>query len=86
MWELVFAAMVPAHAIAGAIDTHRANLIFNRAIPIVLVIWAARHTARVSDNAQARPSTDTGATIAIERNWTSLKTAATSVTATLGRH
>ena len=26
MWGLVFAAMVPAHVIAGALDTHRANL------------------------------------------------------------
>ena len=51
MWGLVFAAMVPAHVIAGALDTHRANLIFNWAIPIVLVIWAAKRTARVSDSA-----------------------------------
>ena len=52
MWGLVFAVMVPAHVIAGALDTHRANLIFNWAIPIVLVIWAAKRTARVSDNAR----------------------------------
>jgi hypothetical protein len=51
MWGLVFAAMVPAHVIAGALDTHRANLIFNWAIPIVLVTWAAKRTARVSDSA-----------------------------------
>jgi hypothetical protein len=51
MWGLVFAAMVPAHVIAGAVDTHRANLIFNWAIPIVLVTWAAKQTARVSDSA-----------------------------------
>jgi hypothetical protein len=51
MWGWVFAAMVPAHVIAGALDTHRANLIFNWAIPIALVIWAAKRTARVSDNA-----------------------------------
>ncbi len=63
MWGLVFAAMVPAHVIAGAIDSHRANLIFNWAIPIALVIWAAKRTARVSDNAQARPRTDAGAAI-----------------------
>ena len=67
MWGLVFTAMVPAHVIAGSIDTHRANLIFNWAIPIVLVIWAAKRTARVSDSAEARPSTDTGAAIAIDR-------------------
>ena len=54
MWGLVFAAMVPAHVIGGALDTHRANLIFNWAIPIVLVIWAAKRTARVSDSAQAQ--------------------------------
>src|SRR6202042_3099628 len=51
MWGLVFAAMIPAHVIAGALDTHRANLIFNWAIPIALVIWAAKQTARVSDSA-----------------------------------
>jgi hypothetical protein len=48
MWALVFAAMVPAHVIAGAVDTHRANLIFNWAIPIALVIWAGKRTAAVS--------------------------------------
>jgi hypothetical protein len=51
MWGLVFAVMVPAHVIAGALNTHRANLIFNWAIPIVLVIWAAKRTARVSSSA-----------------------------------
>ena len=51
MWGLVFAAMIPAHVIAGGLDTHRANLIFNWAIPIALVIWAAKQTARVSDSA-----------------------------------
>ena len=55
MWALVFAAMVPAHVIAGALDTHRANLIFNWAIPIALVIWAAKRTARASDSAHIRP-------------------------------
>jgi len=69
--------MVPAHVIAGALDTHRANLIFNWAIPIVLVVWAAKQTARVSDNPKARPNTDTGAAIAIDRNPTSVTTAAT---------
>jgi hypothetical protein len=77
MWGLVFAAMVPAHVIAGAIDTHRANLIFNWAIPIVLVIWAAKRTARVSESAEARPSADAGAAVAIDRNPTSLTTATT---------
>jgi hypothetical protein len=52
MWGLVFAAMVPAHVIAGAADTHRTNLIFNWVIPIVLVTWAAKRTARVTDSAR----------------------------------
>ena len=59
MWGLVFAAMVPAHVIAGAIDTPRANLIFNWAIPIVLVTCAAKRTNRVSDSAEARPTLGT---------------------------
>jgi hypothetical protein len=48
MWALVFAAMVPFHVIAGAIDTHRANVIFNWAIPLVLIMWAVKRTAAVS--------------------------------------
>ncbi len=51
MWAVVFAAMVPAHVIAGAIDTHRANLIFNWAIPVVLIMWAAKRTAAASNDA-----------------------------------
>ncbi len=51
MWALVFATMVPAHVIAGAIDTHRANLIFNWAIPVVLIMWAAKRTAAASNDA-----------------------------------
>jgi hypothetical protein len=50
-WALAFTAMVPAHLIAGAIGTHRANLFFNWAIPIALIIWAAKRSARVSDAA-----------------------------------
>lgn len=53
LWGLVFALMVPAHVIAGAIDTHRANLIFNWAIPVALVLWAAKRTAAVSASAEA---------------------------------
>ncbi|MBV9000652.1 MAG: hypothetical protein JO304_16445 [Solirubrobacterales bacterium] len=78
MWGLVFAAMVPAHVIAGAIHTHRANLIFNWAIPIVLVISAAKRTAQISHSPQPRPSTDTGPAIATDSNPTSL-TAATMI-------
>jgi hypothetical protein len=51
MWGLVFAAMVPAHVVAGALDTHRANLIFNWAIPIVLVVWGAKRSNPGDDTA-----------------------------------
>jgi hypothetical protein len=51
-WAMVFALMVPAHVIAGAIDTHRANLIFNWAIPIVLIVWAVKRTAGVTATAR----------------------------------
>jgi hypothetical protein len=67
MWGLVFAAMVPAHVIAGALDTHRANLIFNWAIPIALVVWAVKRTAQVTDSAQTQSRTDCGAATATER-------------------
>jgi hypothetical protein len=49
MWGLVFAVMVPSHVIAGAIDTRRGNTIFNWLIPIALIVWAAKRTARVSE-------------------------------------
>jgi hypothetical protein len=49
MWAWVFVAMIPSHLIAGAIDTRRANTIFNWVVPIVLVIWAAKRTAAASE-------------------------------------
>jgi hypothetical protein len=48
MWALVFCAMVPAHMIAGAIDTHSTNLIFNWGVPIILIMWAVRRTGELS--------------------------------------
>ena len=44
MWGQIFTAMTASHVAAGAIDTHRANLVFNWAIPIVLVIWGAKRS------------------------------------------
>ncbi len=52
MWACVFTAMVPSHIIAGALDTRRANTIFNWVIPIVLLVWAAKRTTAVSDGEQ----------------------------------
>lgn len=51
MWGLVFAAMVPFHIVAGAIDTQRGNTIFNWVIPVALIVWAAKRTEKVSSAA-----------------------------------
>jgi hypothetical protein len=48
MWAWVFVAMIPSHLIAGAINTHRANTIFNWVVPVVLIVWAAKRTAALS--------------------------------------
>lgn len=50
MWALVFAAMVPFHIIAGVIDTQRGNLIFNWAIPILLVMWGIKRSSAAGDS------------------------------------
>jgi amino acid permease len=49
MWGLVFLAMVPSHIIAGAIDTHRGNLIFNWAIPVALVVYAVKRQTALTE-------------------------------------
>jgi hypothetical protein len=51
MWALVFTAMVPSHILAGALDTHRADTLFNWVVPIALVAWAAKRTERASASA-----------------------------------
>jgi hypothetical protein len=69
MWGVVFTAMVPSHVIAGVIDTRRGNTIFNWLIPIALIIWAAKRTARVSEGAgELDESADSSAaTLAAQR-------------------
>jgi hypothetical protein len=54
IWALVFAGMVPSHLIAGALDTRQGNLIFNWALPVVLIVWAAKRTAATSGAADQR--------------------------------
>jgi hypothetical protein len=51
MWALVFTAMVPLHVAAGAIDTVQGNALLNWALPIALIVWAAKRTAAASDDA-----------------------------------
>ncbi len=43
LWGAAFLAMACSHVIAGAIDTRRAETIFNWLIPIALVVLAVRY-------------------------------------------
>ncbi|HTZ86979.1 MAG TPA: hypothetical protein VMB05_09955 [Solirubrobacteraceae bacterium] len=49
IWGVVFLLMIPSHILAGAIDTHRAETIFNWVVPILLVGFAVKQTARIAD-------------------------------------
>jgi hypothetical protein len=53
MWGTVFAAMVPFHIAAGAIDTRPANIVLNWVIPIGLVVWAIKQTSIIADSEEA---------------------------------
>ena len=55
MSGLVFIAMVPSHGVAGAINTHRANTIFNWVIPIELIVSAAKRTQQLSEEEKPDP-------------------------------
>jgi hypothetical protein len=50
LWACIFAAMVPFHVIAGALDTTRGNIIFNWAIPLALVVWGIKQTSAASES------------------------------------
>jgi hypothetical protein len=50
MWAFVFAAMVPFHVIAGAIDTTRGNIIFNWGVPLALVLWAIKRSSALGES------------------------------------
>ena len=39
LWGAVFALMAVSHTVAGAIDTRRAETLFNWVIPIALLVW-----------------------------------------------
>jgi hypothetical protein len=56
MWGCVFLLMIPSHIVAGLLDTHRANVIFNWAIPIGLVIIAVKRTGVLSSRGGAQLS------------------------------
>jgi hypothetical protein len=53
MWGTIFAAMVPFHIVAGAIDTRPTNIVLNWAIPIGLVVWGIKQTSVIADGEEA---------------------------------
>jgi hypothetical protein len=53
MWGAVFAAMVPFHIAAGAIDTRPTNIVLNWVIPIGLVLWGIKQTSLITNNEEA---------------------------------
>lgn len=58
MWGCVFLLMIPSHIAAGLIDTRLGNLIFNWAIPIGLIVLAAKRTESAGEESghSLRPS------------------------------
>jgi hypothetical protein len=50
MWGAVFAAMVPFHIAAGAIDTRPTNIALNWVVPILLVMWGVKQTALLTED------------------------------------
>jgi hypothetical protein len=55
MWAWVFTAFIPFHVLAGVIDERPTNFIFNWAIPIALIVWAAKRTSAISAEAKPAP-------------------------------
>jgi hypothetical protein len=53
MWGTVFAAMVPFHVAAGAIDTRPTNIVLNWLIPIGLVVWGIKQTSVITESKEA---------------------------------
>jgi hypothetical protein len=53
MWGTVFAAMVPFHIAAGAIDTRPTNIVLNWVIPIGLVLWGVKQTSIITEQEEA---------------------------------
>jgi hypothetical protein len=53
MWGLIFAAMVPFHILAGALDRPGANILLNWVIPILLVTWGIKQSSAAGESPAA---------------------------------
>jgi hypothetical protein len=54
MWGLIFAAMVPFHILAGALDRTGTNVLLNWVVPILLVMWGVKRSTGAGDDAPAQ--------------------------------
>lgn len=50
VWAGVFGVMTCSHIIAGALDRHGTNIIFNWVIPIALVLWGSKQSTGARDD------------------------------------
>ena len=50
LWAGVFAAMVPFHIAAGAINTRPTNIVLNWVVPIGLVLFGIRQTSAITQS------------------------------------
>jgi hypothetical protein len=44
MWGLIFAAMIPGHILAGAIDRPAVNVVLNFVVPGMMVMWGIKRS------------------------------------------
>ncbi|HEX3977361.1 MAG TPA: hypothetical protein VHW96_13930 [Solirubrobacteraceae bacterium] len=52
-WGLIFAAMVPFHILAGALDRTGTNVLLNWVVPVLLVTWGVKQSTAAGDDAPA---------------------------------
>jgi hypothetical protein len=56
LWALAFAGIALSHTIAGAINTRRAETIFNWIVPIVVIVAVLRFMERYRERTEVEPS------------------------------
>lgn len=54
MWGLIFAAMVPFHILAGALDRTGTNILLNWVVPVLLVMWGVKQSTGAGGDAPAQ--------------------------------
>jgi uncharacterized membrane protein len=54
MWGGIFTVMTASHIVAGAVNEHKTNIIFNWVIPILLVLWGTKQSGVAKDAPSAQ--------------------------------